>query len=169
MHRGDEAYASPAEKVTDDRTYTVYGGKTLELPVLSMADLRVASSPSGEAFVKQTIHDESMNGFPLVELYGDHGIVLHPLNPTTSHVLVVVDAKKALEMLAMVHKAYELLGYTLIFDETTVLITLPPREESNDVGEVPSSSQGKEKPQDAVAPIVTSQQSKLDVLGMEVA
>ena len=169
MHRGDEAYASPAEKVTDYRTYTVYGGKTLELPVLSMADLRGASSPSGEAFVKQTIHDESMNGFPLIELYGDHGIVLHPLNPTTSHVLVVVDAKKALEMLAMVHKAYELLGYTLIFDETTVLITLPPREESNDAGEVPSSSQGKEKPQDAVAPNVTSQQSKLDVLGMEVA
>jgi hypothetical protein len=72
-------------------------------------------------------------------------------------------------MLAMVHKAYELLGYTLIFDETTVLITLPPREESNDAGEVPSGSQGKEKPQDAVAPNVTSQQSKLDVLGMEVA
>ena len=70
---------------------------------------------------------------------------------------------------AMIHHTYNLLGYTLIFDETTVFHTLSEPVESaepqqttithdeenlNEV-ELPSKTQGR--------------QSKLDVLGMEVA
>jgi hypothetical protein len=153
----------------EERTFTVYDGKILQLPTLTMSDLRIASSPQGRAFVEERIHTENMNGFPLVELYRDHGVILQPLNSSTTHVLVVLNDEKALDMMAMIHHTYSLLGYTLIFDETTVFHTLPEPVESaepqqttikhdeenlNEV-ELPSKTQGR--------------QSKLDVLGMEVA
>ena len=153
----------------EERTFTVYDGKILQLPTLTMSDLRIASSPQGRAFVEERIHTEGMNGFPLVELYRDHGVILQPLNSSTTHVLVVLNDEKALEMMAMIHHTYSLLGYTLIFDETTVFHTLSEPVESaepqqttithdeenlNEV-ELPSKTQGR--------------QSKLDVLGMEVA
>jgi hypothetical protein len=153
----------------EERTFTVYDGKILQLPTLTMSDLRIASSPQGRAFVEERIHTENMNGFPLVELYRDHGVILQPLNSSTTHVLVVLNDEKALDMMAMIHHTYSLLGYTLIFDETTVFHTLSEPVESaepqqttikhdeenlNEV-ELPSKTQGR--------------QSKLDVLGMEVA
>lgn len=153
----------------EERTFTVYDGKILQLPTLTMSDLRIASSPQGEAFVKEHLHMEGMIGFPLIDLYRDHGVILQPLNTTTSHVLLVLNDEKALDMMAMIHHTYSLLGYTLIFDETTVFHTLSEPVESaepqqttikhdeenlNEV-ELPSKTQGR--------------QSKLDVLGMEVA
>ena len=169
MQTGNEAYPSPAEKATDDRTFTVYDGKILQLPTLTMADLRIASSPQGEAFVKEHLHKEGMIGFPLFDLYRDHGVILQPLNSTTSHVLVVLNDEKALDMMAMIHHTYSLLGYTLIFDETTVFHTLSEPVEPAE-SEEPTITPGQKEDEETVSVAkVQSRQSKLDVLGMEVA
>ena len=169
MQQGDEAYPSPAEKATDDRTFTVYGGKILQLPTMTLSDLRIASSPQGEAFVKEHLHMEGMIGFPLVDLYRDHGVILQPLNTTTSHVLLVLNDEKALDMMAMIHHTYSLLGYTLIFDETTVFHTLSKPVESAESVEPVAASMDKEEFEAEVPPKSQGRQSKLDVLGMEVA
>ena len=169
MQQGDEAYPSPAEKANDDRTFTVYGGKILQLPTLTMSDLRIASSPQGEAFVKEHLHLEGMIGFPLIDLYRDHGVILQPLNTTTSHVLLVLNDEKALDMMAMIHHTYSLLGYTLIFDETTVFHTLPEPVEPVESEEPTSTPGRKEEVEAELPPKPQGRQSKLDVLGMEVA
>ena len=169
MQQGDEAYPSPAEKATDNRTFTVYGGKILQLPTLTMSDLRIASSPQGEAFVKEHLHMEGMIGFPLIDLYRDHGVILQPLNSTTSHVLLVLNDEKALDMMAMIHHTYSLLEYTLIFDETTVFHTLSERVESAESIEPVAASMDKEEVEAELPPKPQGRQSKLDVLGMEVA
>ena len=75
----------------EERTFAVYDGKILQLPTLTMSDLRIASSPQGEAFVKEHLHMDGMIGFPLIDLYRDHGVILQPLNTTTSHVLLVLN------------------------------------------------------------------------------
>ena len=151
------------------RTFTVYDGKILQLPTLTMADLRIASSPQGEAFVKEHLHKEGMIGFPLVDLYRDHGVVLQPLNSTTSHVLVVLNDEKPLEMMAMIHHTYSLLGYTLIFDETTVFHTLPEPVEPAESEEPTIALGRKEEVEAELPPKPQGRQSKLDVIGMEVA
>ena len=153
----------------ENRTFTVYEGKILQLPTLSMADLRIASSPEGKAFVQERIHDEDMNGFPLVDLYKDHGVVLQPLNPSTTHVLVVLNDEKALEMMAMIHHTYDLLGYTLIYDETTVFHTLQKREEEPSSENSARNPERKEDVESDNPPSMQNRQSKIDVLGMEVA
>ena len=153
----------------ESRTFTVYEGKILQLPTLSMADLRIASSPEGKAFVQERIHDEDMNGFPLVDLYKDHGVVLQPLNPSTTHVLVVLNDEKALEMMAMIHHTYDLLGYTLIYDETTVFHTLQKREEEPSSENSARNPERKEDVESDNPPSMQNRQSKIDVLGMEVA
>ena len=134
-----------------------------------MADLRIASSPEGKAFVQERIHDEDMNGFPLVDLYKDHGVVLQPLNPSTTHVLVVLNDEKALEMMAMIHHTYDLLGYTLIYDETTVFHTLQKREEEPSSENSARNPERKEDVESDNPPSMQNRQSKIDVLGMEVA
>ena len=153
----------------EERTFTVYDGKILQLPTLTMSDLRIASSPQGEAFVKEHLHMEGMIGFPLVELYRDHGVILQPLNSSTTHVLVVLNDEKALDMMAMIHHTYCLLGYTLIFDETTVFHTLPEPVEPAESEELTSTLVRKEEVEAELAPKHQDRQSKLDVLGMEVA
>ena len=153
----------------EERTFTVYDGKILQLPTLTMSDLRIASSPQGEAFVKEHLHMEGMIGFPLIDLYRDHGVVLQPLNSTTSHVLVVLNDEKALDMMAMIHHTYSLLGYTLIFDETTVFHTLPERVEPAEPQEETIAPERKEGVEAELQPKSQGRQSKLDVLGMEVA
>jgi len=163
------AYASPADKATDNRTFTVYEGKTLQLPILSMNDMKIVASNDAEAFVQKSIHDPEMNGMPLMNLYRGHGFILQPLNSTTAHVLVVVDEKKALEMMAMVHHTYNLLGYTLIYDETTVLLTLPPQDETDNTADQSMNSPSRDTDESDVESRVPSRQAKLDVLGMEVA
>lgn len=169
MEKGDGAYPSPAEKATDDRTFTVHGGKILQLPTLTIADLRIASSPEGKAFVQERIHDEDMNGFPLVELYKDHGVVLQPLNSSTTHVLVVLNDEKALEMMAMIHHTYNLLGYTLIYDGTTVFHTREKREEETSSENSALNSENKKGAENDKTSTIHNRQSTLDVLGMEVA
>ena len=153
----------------EERTFTVYDGKILQLPTLTMSDLRIASSPQGEAFVKERIHREDMNGFPLVGLYRDHGVILQPLNSSTTHVLVVLNDEKALEMMAMIHHTYSLLGYNLIFDETTVFHTISELAEPAKSKE-PTMKRKAEGDVEAEPPSKPqARQSKLDVLGMEVA
>jgi len=169
MQQEEAACPSPADKATDNRTFTVYDGKILQLPALTIADLRIASSPQGKAFVLERIHDEEMNGFPLVEFYKDHGLILQPLNSSTTHVLVVIDDEKALEMMAMIHHTYNLLGYTLIFDETTVFHTLSPRDESSDAENPVIGPQKTDESRSGALSSVPNRQEKLDVLGMEVA
>ena len=153
----------------EERTFTVYDGKILQLPTLTMSDLRIASSPRGEAFVKEHLHLEGMIGFPLIDLYRDHGVILQPLNTTTSHVSLVLNDEKALDMMAMIHHTYSLLGYTLIFDETTVFHTLSKPVESAESIEPVAASMDKEDFEAELPPKSQGRQSKLDVLGMEVA
>ena len=153
----------------EERTFTVYDGKILQLPTLTLSDLRIASSPQGEAFVKEHLHMKGMIGFPLVDLYRDHGVILQPLNTTTSHVLVVLNDEKALDMMAMIHHTYSLLGYTLIFDETTVFHTLSKPVEPAESEEPTSTPGRKEEVEAKLQPKPQGRQSKLDVLGMEVA
>ena len=161
---------SQAEKATDDRTYTVSNRITLTLPLLPLHCLEIASSPEAEAYVTEYIHGVEMIGMPCVSLYADSGIILQPLDNTTAHVLVVVNDEVALRNMAMYHHTYSRLGYTLVYDETTVLLTRPQKSEPETTSEsTPPPKSTESKPSKASASAPSSQQTKLDVVGMEVA
>ena len=159
----NETYASrnnsQAEKATVNRTYTVGNRITLTLPLLPLHSLEIASSPEAEAYVTEHLHAVEMIGMPCVSLYADSGIILQPLDDTTAHVLVVVNDEVALRNMAMYHHTYSRLGYTLVYDKTTVLLTRSRKPEST----------SESKPSKASASAPSSQQTKLDVVGMEVA
>ena len=161
---------SPAEKATDNRTYTVSNRITLTLPLLPLHSLEIASSPEAEAYVTEHLHAVDMIGMPCVSLYADSGIILQPLDNTTAHVLVVVNDEVALRNMAMYHHTYSRLGYTLVYDETTVLLTRPQKPEPDTTSEsTPPLKSTESKPSKASASAPSSQQTKLDVVGMEVA
>ncbi len=161
---------SPADKATVNRTFTVSNGNTLTLPLLPLHSLEVASSPEAAAFVVETLHDPINLGFPLVHMYRESGMILHPISKTTAHVLVVVDDGPALNTLAVYHHIYSKLGYTLIFDETTCLVDLPPESNPGGSNESPSSPTDLESvSREASVSTPSGKQTKLDVVGMEVA
>jgi hypothetical protein len=164
----NETYAnrnnSQAEKATVNRTYTVSNRITLTLPLLPLHSLEIASSPEAETYVTDMI------GMPYVSLYAESGIILQTLDTTTAHVLVVANDEVALRNMAMYHHTYSRLGYTLEYDETTVLLTRPQKPEPETTSEsTPSPSSTEAKPSKASASAASSQQTKLNVVGMEVA
>ena len=166
----DTAYTSQADKATVNRTFTVSNGRTLTLPLLPIHSLEIASSPEAEAYVTEYLHAVEMIGMPCVSLYADSGIILQPLDDTTAHVLVVVNDEVAPRNMAMYHHTYSRLGYTLVYDETTVLLTRPQRSEPDTTSEsTPPPSSTEAKQSKASASAASSQQTKLDVVGMEVA
>lgn len=160
---------SPAAKATVNRTFTVSNGRTLTLPLLPLHSLEIASSPEAEAYVVEYIHDSEIVGIPHVHLYAESGIILQPLNNTTVHILTVVDDGHALNNLAKYHYTYSRLGYTLLIDETTFLVDLPQIPKSTDCSETTSPADSDSELSKASAVVPNSKQSKLDVVGMEVA
>ena len=161
---------SQADKATVNRTYTVSNRITLTLPLLPLHCLEIASSPEAEAYVTEYLHGVEMIGMPCVSLYADSGIILQPLDDTTAHVLVVANDEVALRNMAMYHHTYSRLGYTLVYDETTVLLTRPQKPEPDTTSEsTPPLKSTESKPSKASASAPSSQQTKLDVVGMEVA
>ena len=159
------------DKKTDEKTreYEVSGNQILTLPLLPLHSLEVASSPEAAAFVVETLHDPINLGFPLVHMYRESGMILHPISKTTAHVLVVVDDGPALNTLAIYHHVYSKLGYTLIFDETTCLVDLPPEWKPGGSNESTSPTDNESKPMEASVSASSGKQTKLDVVGMEVA
>jgi hypothetical protein len=159
------------DKKTEEKTreYEVSGNQILTLPLLPLHSLEIASSPEAAAFVVETLHDPINLGFPLVHMYRESGMILHPISKTTAHVLVVVDDGPALNTLAIYHHIYSKLGYTLIFDETTCLVDLPPESKSGDSNESTSPTDNESKPMEASVVTLSGKQTKLDVVGMEVA
>jgi hypothetical protein len=137
--------------------------------LLPLHSLEVASSPEAAAYVVEYLHDPIIIGMPLVDMYRESGIILHPISKTTAHVLVVVDDEPALNTIAKYHHIYSKLGYTLIFDETTCLVDLPPESKSGDSNESTSPTDNESKPMEASVVIPSGKQTKLDVVGMEVA
>ena len=160
---------SPAEKATVNRTFTVSNGRTLTLPLLPIHSLEIASSPEAAALVIETCHDPINLGYPLVHMFRESGIILHPISKTTAHVLVVVDDGPALNTLAIYHHIYSKLGYTLIFDETTCLVDLPPESNPGGSNESTSPTDNESNPMEASVSASSGKQTKLDVVGMEVA
>jgi hypothetical protein len=170
----NETYAnrnnSQAEKATVNRTYTVSNRITLTLPLLPLHSLEIASSPEAETYVTEHLHTADMIGMPYVSLYAESGIILQTLDTTTAHVLVVANDEVALRNMAMYHHTYSRLGYTLEYDETTVLLTRPQKPEPETTSEsTPPPSSTEAKPSKASASAASSQQTKLNVVGMEVA
>ena len=166
----DTVCNSQADKATVNRTYTVSNGRTLTLPLLPLHSLEVASSPEAEAYVVEYIHDSEIIGMPHVHLYADCGIIIQPLNKTTAHVLVVVDDERALNNIAKYHYTYSKIGYTLIFDETTFIVDPPQTPKSEDSSETPFPPTDIEsKSSEASASVLSGKQTKIDVVGMEVA
>jgi hypothetical protein len=137
--------------------------------LLPLHSLEVASSPEAAAYVVEYLHDPIIIGMPLVDMYRESGIILHPISKTTAHVLVVVDDGPALNTLAIYHHIYSKLGYTLIFDETTCLVDLPPESKSGGSNESTSPTDNESKPMEASVVTLSGKQTKLDVVGMEVA
>ncbi len=165
----DTAYTSKADKATVNRTFTVSNGRTLTLPLLPIHSLEIASSPEAATFVVETLHDPINLGYPLVHMYNESGIILHPISKTTAHVLVVVDDGPALNTLAIYHHIYSKLGYTLIFDETTCLVDLPSESKPEGSNESTPPTDDETKPMEASVATPSGKQTKLDVVGMEVA
>jgi len=165
----DTAYTSPADKATVNRTFTVSNGRTLTLPLLPLHSLEVASSPEAMSYVVEYIHDPEIVGMPHVHLYRESGIILQPLNKTTTHILVVVDDEHALNNLAKYYHTYSRLGYTLVIDETTFLVDIPRTAKSADSSESTSPTDNESKSMEASVSTPSGKQTKLDVVGMEVA
>jgi hypothetical protein len=158
-----------SKKATVNRTFTVSDGRTLTLPLLSLHSLEVASSYEAAAYVVEYIHNPESIGMPHVNLFRDCGIIIQTLNNTTAHVLVVADDEQALNHIAKYHHTYSKLGYTLIFDETTFLAEMPKISKSGDSSESPSTPTGMESEPRGASASTPRTQTKLDVIGMEVA
>ena len=161
---------SPADKATVNRTFTVSNGRTLTLPLLPLHSLEVASSPEAAAHVVEYVHDTENIGMPHVHMYRESGIILHPINKTTAHVLVVIDDENGIKNIAVYHHIYSILGYTLVFDETTCLVELPQESKSGDSNESPAPPRDMESvAKGASISNPNGKQTKLDFVGMEVA
>lgn len=167
MQEGVRAYISPAKKATVNRTFTVYGGRVIQLPVLDMANLKIAASQEARDFVRDHLHDSTTLGFPDMGLFKGHGVILQPLNATTSHVLLVVDDEMALVMLAMLNHTYQVMGYGLIYDSTTILSEPQATDHEGDAtnGSMEPSTDASSGPSTGTP----SSRATADVLGMEVA
>ena len=167
MQQGIRAYTSPAKKTTVNRTFTVFGGKVIQLPVLDMANLQIAASQEAQDFVREQLHAPSTLGFPDTGLFKGHGVIFQPLDATTSHVLLAVDDEMALIMLAMLNHTYQVMGYKLIYDSTTMLVENPAADDGSAVtdgntGQTTDTSNG-------LSTGSPSLRTTNDVLGMEVA
>jgi len=94
-------------------------------------------------------------------------VILQPLNATTSHVLLVVDDEMALVMLAMLNHTYQVMGYGLIYDSTTILSEPQATDHEGDAtnGSMEPSTDASSGPSTGTP----SSRATADVLGMEVA
>lgn len=167
MQEEVRAYTSPAKKATVNRTFTVYGGRAIQLPVLDMSNLKIAASQEARDFVRDQLHDPATIGFPDMGLFKGHGVILQPLNATTSHVLLVVDDEMALVMMAMLNHTYQVMGYELIYDTTTTL--LESQAVDNDSGATNGSMEQSTDASSELSTGTPSTRATADVLGMEVA
>ena len=156
------------------REYEVNGGQKLTLPLLSIQQMEIATDDQAVEYVKEVIHHEHSYGYPLIEMYKKNGIILHPIDATNAHVLLVINKSSVLSTLAIFNHVYNRIGYNLIIDGSTVLRSpftnpsdnpdeempeqLPPQVESKD------NSSNDDFPQS-----VNSKQIKTNVVGMEVA
>ena len=156
------------------REYEVNGGQKLTLPLLSIQQMEIATDDQAVEYVKEVIHHEHSYGYPLIEMYKKNGIILHPIDATNAHVLLIINKSSVLGTLAIFNHVYNRIGYNLIIDGSTVLRSpftnpsnnpdeempeqLPPQVESKD------NSSNDDFPQS-----VNSKQIKTNVAGMEVA
>ena len=156
------------------REYEVNGNQKLTLPLLSIHQLEIATDEDAEQFVKEMIHDEEALGFPLFSMYKKYGIMFQAIDATTAHVLLIINEKFSLETLAIFNHIYNRIGFNLIFDNMTVFRPRFTDEVYETSGENTEeiSSQAKEvnkNSSEELSQETKSKQTKLDVVGMEVA
>ena len=156
------------------RQYEVNEDQILTIPLMSIQQMEIATDDEAVRYVKEVVHHEHSYGYPLVEMYKKNGIILHPIDATNAHVLLVINERSVLNTLAIFNHVYNRIGYNLIIDGSTVLRSpfinpsentdeemaeqLPPQVESKDESSNDNFPQG-----------ANSKQLKTDVVGMEVA
>jgi hypothetical protein len=108
-----------AEKEEKQNHFLVSGNQVLELPRLSMGQLDLAMSDDAERFVRHTIHNEKMMGWPDTSDFKSEGFVIQPTSTNRARVILLIDHPSALTLLAMYVKTYEHIGYELVIDKDT--------------------------------------------------
>jgi len=156
------------------RQYEVNEDQILTIPLMSIQQMEIATDDEAVRYVKEVIHHEHSYGYPLVEMYKKNGIILHPIDSTNAHVLLVINERSVLNTLAIFNHVYNRIGYNLIIDGSTVLRSPFPSSSDNSNEEMseklPSKDDSKvEKANENFPQDVSSEQLKTDVVGMEVA
>ncbi len=156
------------------RQYEVNDNQKLTLPLLSIQQMEIATDDEAVEYVKEVIHHEHSYGYPLIEMYKKNGIILHPIDATNAHVLLVINKSSVLGTLAIFNHVYNRIGYNLIIDGSTVLRSPFPSSSDNldeEMSEqLPPQVESKvEKSNENFPQDVSSEQLKTDVVGMEVA
>ncbi len=156
------------------RQYEVNGDQKLTLPLLSIHQLEIATDDEAVQYVKEVIHDEHSYGYPLVEMYKKNGIILHPIDATNAHVLLIINKRSVLNTLAIFNHVYNRIGYNLIIDGSTVLRSPFPSASDDSKEEMseqlpPQGESRDESSKEDFTQSVNPEQLKTDVVGMEVA
>jgi hypothetical protein len=108
-----------AEKEEKQNHFVVSGNQVLELPRLNMGQLGLAMSDDAERFVRETIHNEKMMGWPDTSDFKSEGFVIQPTSSNRARVILLIDHPNALTLLAMYVKTYDHIGYELVIDKDT--------------------------------------------------
>lgn len=156
------------------RQYEVNEDQILTIPLMSIQQMEIATDDEAVRYVKEVIHHEHSYGYPLVEMYKKNGIILHPIDATNAHVLLVINERSVLNTLAIFNHVYNRIGYNLIIDGSTVLRSPFPSSSDNSNEEMseqlsPQSDSKVESSEENFPQDVSSEQLKTDVVGMEVA
>jgi hypothetical protein len=156
------------------RQYEVNEDQILTIPLMSIQQMEIATDDEAVRYVKEVIHHQHSYGYPLVEMYKKNGIILHPIDATNAHVLLVINERSVLNTLAIFNHVYNRIGYNLIIDTSTVLRSPFPSSSDNSNEEMseqlPSKVDSKvESSEENFPQDVSSEQLKTDVVGMEVA
>lgn len=156
------------------REYEVNDNQKLTLPLLSIQQMEIATDDEAVQYVKEVIHDEHSYGYPLVEMYKKNGIILHPIDATNAHVLLIINKRSVLNTLAIFNHVYNRIGYNLIIDGSTVLRSPFPSASDDSKEEMseqlpPQGESRDESSKEDFTQSVNPEQLKTDVVGMEVA
>ncbi len=136
-----------------ERCVRVANNKELILPKLDSEDLTMITEQSVCTFIQKAIHNPRTMGWPdAANDFASMGLILQAITEKTARVVMVVDDERARKNLAIYLAAYEYWGYTLLIDEATfarpAVLESEPDASSNDL---------------------TTSETSVDTLGMEVA
>ena len=101
------------------------------LQPLTEEEIETIDLPKVCLYIEQVLHNPLALGYPdPTDEFGSLGFSLQPVDSTTARVLLVINHRPALDMLAKYAWCYEQMGYILLIDEHTIVREYLPTKSS---------------------------------------